>query len=42
MLGAAPEYQTVNGLTPDPEKHLIFADIEPVCIHKSYFRRYFS
>lgn len=34
MLGTAPEYRTVNGLKPDPEKHLIFADIEPVRIHK--------
>lgn len=31
MLGAAAEYRTVDGLHPDPKKHLIFADIEPVC-----------
>ncbi|XP_031619587.1 sensory neuron membrane protein 2 [Contarinia nasturtii] len=29
MLNTAPEYQTVSGLKPDLEKHLIFADIEP-------------
>lgn len=31
MFGTAPEYRTVNGLRPDAKKHLIFADIEPVC-----------
>lgn len=30
MLGAAPEYQTVDGMHPDVEKHQTFADIEPV------------
>lgn len=32
MLGTAAEYRTVDGLKPDAKKHLIFADIEPVCI----------
>lgn len=30
MLRTAAEYRTVNGLNPDINKHLIFADIEPV------------
>lgn len=33
MFGTAAEYRTVNGLKPDAKKHLIFADIEPVCIN---------
>lgn len=37
MLGTAAEYQTVDGLQPDPNKHLIFADIEPVCSMKYDF-----
>lgn len=32
MFGTAAEYRTINGLKPDAKKHLIFADIEPVCI----------
>lgn len=31
MLGTDDVYRTVIGQNPDLEKHLIFADIEPVC-----------
>lgn len=30
MLGTAAEYRTVGGMHPDENKHVIFADIEPV------------
>lgn len=33
MLGAAPEYQTVDGIHPDVEKHQTFVDVEPVSKH---------
>lgn len=31
MLGTDDVYRTVIGQNPDLDKHLIFADIEPVC-----------
>lgn len=34
MLGTEDVYRTVIGQNPDMEKHLIFADIEPVCEFK--------
>lgn len=37
MLNTAPEYSTVSGLHPNEDKHLIFADIEPVCINHCQF-----
>lgn len=34
MLNAAPEYtKLIKGQTPDPEKHQIFIEVEPVSLH---------
>lgn len=37
MLGTDDVYRTVIGQNPDIDKHLIFADIEPVCSFQNFF-----